>query len=91
MMTFALFAISFLVRPIGGFVWGHLGDRIGRRTALSWSILLMSLATFCIALIPSYAAIGIWAPIMLLLLRVIQGFSASGEYAGAAAFPRFSV
>ncbi len=86
MLTFALFAISFLVRPLGGFVWGHLGDRIGRRTALSWSILLMSMATFCIALIPSYAAIGIWAPITLLVLRVVQGFSASGEYAGASAF-----
>src|SRR6478735_801999 len=51
--TFALFAVSFLVRPVGGFFWGSLGDRIGRRTALSWSILIMSLATFCIALIPS--------------------------------------
>ncbi|MGJ9404664.1 MFS transporter [Arthrobacter sp. KK5.5] len=86
MLTFGLFAISFLVRPLGGFVWGHIGDRIGRRTALSWSILLMSLATFCIALIPSYAAIGIWAPLMLLAMRVVQGFSASGEYAGASAF-----
>lgn len=86
MLTFALFAISFLVRPLGGFVWGHLGDRIGRRTALSWSILLMSLSTFCIALIPGYAAIGIAAPILLLVCRVIQGFSASGEYAGASAF-----
>lgn len=86
MLTFALFAISFLVRPLGGFFWGHLGDRFGRRVALSWSILLMSLATFCIALIPSYAAIGIAAPLILLLLRVVQGFSASGEYAGASAF-----
>lgn len=86
MLTFALFAISFLVRPLGGFVWGHLGDRIGRRTALSWSILIMSAATFCIALIPSYATIGIWAPILLLIIRVVQGFSASGEYAGASAF-----
>ncbi|WP_298254171.1 MFS transporter [uncultured Arthrobacter sp.] len=86
LLTFALFAISFLVRPIGGFVWGHIGDRVGRRTALSLSILIMSGATFCIALIPSYAIIGIWAPILLLLLRVVQGFSASGEYAGASAF-----
>lgn len=84
--TFALFAISFLVRPLGGFVWGHLGDRIGRRTALSWSILIMSLATFCIALIPPYAMIGVGAPILLLLIRLVQGFSASGEYAGASAF-----
>lgn len=86
MLTFALFAVSFFVRPLGGFVWGHLGDRIGRRTALSWSILIMSTATFCIALIPSYATIGIWAPILLLIVRVVQGFSASGEYAGASAF-----
>ena len=86
MLTFALFAVSFFVRPLGGFIWGHLGDKIGRRTALSWSILIMSMATFCIALIPSYAAIGIWAPILLLIIRVVQGFSASGEYAGASAF-----
>ncbi|MEW1955384.1 MFS transporter [Terrabacter sp. NPDC080008] len=84
--TFALFAISFLVRPLGGFVWGHLGDKIGRRTALSWSILIMSLATFCIALLPSYATVGVWAPILLLVVRVVQGFSASGQYAGASAF-----
>ncbi|MGR6901825.1 MFS transporter [Glutamicibacter sp. BSL13] len=86
LMTFALFAISFLVRPLGGFVWGHIGDRIGRREALSWSILLMSGATFCIALLPGYASIGIAAPLILLLLRLVQGFSASGEYAGASAF-----
>ncbi|MFF5793240.1 MFS transporter [Paeniglutamicibacter sp. NPDC012692] len=86
MLTFALFAISFLIRPLGGFVWGHLGDKFGRREALSWSILIMSAATFCIALIPSYATIGIWAPILLLIVRVVQGFSASGEYAGASAF-----
>lgn len=84
--TFALFAISFLVRPIGGFFWGHYGDRVGRREALALSILIMSAATFCIALIPSYSVIGIWAPILLLVMRVAQGFSASGEYAGASAF-----
>ena len=86
LLTFALFAISFLVRPLGGFVWGHIGDRVGRRTALSLSILIMSGATFCIALIPGYDTIGIWAPILLLIIRVVQGFSASGEYAGASAF-----
>lgn len=84
--TFALFAVSFLVRPVGGFVWGWIGDKVGRRIALSWSILLMSVATFCLALIPSYAMIGIWAPLLLLLVRIVQGFSASGEYAGASAF-----
>lgn len=86
LLTFALFAISFLVRPLGGFIWGHIGDKVGRRTALSLSILIMSAATFCIALIPGYDAIGIWAPILLLMIRVVQGFSASGEYAGASAF-----
>ncbi|GLB67801.1 MFS transporter [Arthrobacter mangrovi] len=84
--TFALFAISFLVRPMGGFIWGHIGDRVGRKNALSLSILIMSLSTFCIALIPGYDAIGLWAPALLLIVRVVQGFSASGEYAGASAF-----
>jgi MHS family proline/betaine transporter-like MFS transporter len=84
--TFGVFAISFFVRPIGGFIWGHIGDRIGRKQALSLSILLMSVATFCIALIPGYGTIGVMAPILLLLVRVVQGFSAAGEYAGASAF-----
>ena len=84
--TFAVFAISFLVRPLGGIVWGHIGDKVGRKAALSLSILIMSGATFCIALLPSYAVVGVLAPILLLLVRVVQGFSASGEYAGASAF-----
>ena len=84
--TFALFAISFFVRPLGGFFWGHLGDKLGRRTALSLSILIMTGATFCMALIPGHASIGIFAPILLLIVRIVQGFSAAGEYAGASAF-----
>jgi MHS family proline/betaine transporter-like MFS transporter len=83
--TFALFAISFVVRPLGGFVWGHLGDRLGRRPALSLSILIMSASTFCIGLIPGHAAIGVAAPVLLLVVRIVQGFSAAGEYAGASA------
>ncbi|TIC78406.1 MFS transporter [Crenobacter intestini] len=86
MAAFAVFAISFIVRPIGGIIWGHLGDRIGRRTALSLSILIMSGATFCIAFLPTYAQVGMLAPILLLIIRLVQGFSAAGEYAGAAAF-----
>lgn len=86
LQTFALFAISFLVRPLGGFFWGGLGDRIGRKNALAWSILVMSGATFLIGLVPGAATIGIAAPLLLLLLRLVQGFSASGEYAGASAF-----
>lgn len=84
--AFAIFALSFIVRPIGGIIWGHIGDRYGRRNALSLSILIMSGATFCIALLPTYAQVGLLAPVLLLVLRLIQGFSASGEYAGAAAF-----
>lgn len=86
LQTFGLFAISFLVRPLGGFFWGWLGDRIGRKEALAWSILVMSAATFCIGLVPGALTIGLGAPLLLLLLRVVQGFSASGEYAGASAF-----
>ncbi|TMR37383.1 MFS transporter [Actinomadura geliboluensis] len=84
--TFAVFAISFFVRPLGGFVWGHIGDKMGRRNALSLSIVIMSGATFCIALLPTYQAVGLLAPLLLLVVRVVQGFSASGEYAGASAF-----
>jgi MFS transporter, MHS family, proline/betaine transporter len=86
LLTFAVFAISFFVRPLGGLVWGSLGDRVGRRTALSYSILIMSAATFCIALLPTYAAVGLLSPVLLLVVRVVQGFSASGEYAGASSF-----
>ncbi|MGY6271567.1 MFS transporter [Achromobacter denitrificans] len=84
--AYALFALSFIVRPIGGIVWGHFGDRIGRRTALSLSILIMSGSTFLISFLPTYAQAGMLAPLLLLLLRLIQGFSAAGEYAGASAF-----
>lgn len=84
--AFAVFAISFIIRPIGGLVWGHYGDKIGRRSALSMSILIMSAATFLIALLPTYEQVGLWAPALLLVVRLVQGFSASGEYAGASAF-----
>ena len=84
--TFAVFALSFIVRPVGGLVWGHFGDKYGRRSALSWSILLMTVSTFCIGIVPGYNHIGLWAPALLLLIRLVQGFSASGEYAGASAF-----
>lgn len=86
MATFAVFAISFVIRPIGGIIWGSIGDKVGRRTALSWSILIMSGATTAIALLPGYAQVGMLAPALLLLIRMVQGFSASGEYAGAASF-----
>ena len=80
------FAVSFLVRPLGGLVWGPLGDRLGRKHVLAITILLMSGATLCVGLVPSYSAIGIGAPILLVVLRMIQGFSTGGEYGGAATF-----
>lgn len=86
LQSFAVFAMSFVLRPIGAVVWGAWGDRWGRRWALSWSILIMSGSTFFIGLLPGYALIGLGSAVGLLLLRMIQGFSASGEYAGAGTF-----
>ncbi|WP_226913438.1 MFS transporter [Gephyromycinifex aptenodytis] len=87
-MIFTLlgFAVSFLMRPVGGLVWGPLGDKVGRKKVLATTILLMAAATFCVGLLPTHAQIGIWAPILLYLLRIIQGFSTGGEYGGAATF-----
>ena len=84
--TFGIFALSFVVRPVGGLVWGHYGDRLGRKRVLALTIIIMSASTFAIAFIPGYASIGAAAPIVLLFFRLIQGFSAAGEYAGAASF-----
>jgi MFS transporter, MHS family, proline/betaine transporter len=81
-----VFAVSFIIRPIGGLVWGPLGDRLGRQRVLAATILLMAGATFCVGLLPTYATIGVWAPILLIALRVVQGFSTGGEYGGAATF-----
>ncbi|MET9018451.1 MFS transporter [Actinopolymorpha sp. NPDC004070] len=80
------FAVSFLVRPLGGLIWGPLGDRLGRKHVLALTILLMSGATLAVGLIPSYKSIGLWAPALLVILRMIQGFSTGGEYGGAATF-----
>ncbi|AJC46187.1 glycine betaine/L-proline transporter ProP [Xanthomonas sacchari] len=84
--TFATFTVAFLVRPLGGLVFGPLGDRYGRQKVLAATMILMALGTFSIGLIPSYARIGIWAPILLLVARLVQGFSTGGEYGGAATF-----
>lgn len=86
MNTFAVFALSFLVRPIGALFWGNMGDKKGRKWALAISILCMSGATFLIGCLPGYAMVGFLAPLLLLVLRMVQSFSASGEYAGAATF-----
>ncbi|TDK93601.1 MFS transporter [Mycolicibacterium mucogenicum] len=86
LLALATFAVSFLVRPLGGLVWGPLGDRVGRKHVLAVTIVLMAGATFCVGLVPSYAAIGLWAPAIMVALRMIQGFSTGGEYGGAATF-----
>jgi MHS family proline/betaine transporter-like MFS transporter len=84
--TFAIFAAAFFMRPLGGFFFGPLGDRIGRQKVLAIVILLMSGSTFVIGLVPSYQTIGVAAPLLLLLLRCVQGFSAGGEYGSGACF-----
>jgi Nitrate/nitrite transporter len=86
LFALATFAISFLVRPLGGLFWGPLGDRLGRKSVLALTILLMSGATLCVGLIPDHATIGFWAPTLLIALRMVQGFSTGGEYGGAATF-----
>ena len=86
LFALATFAISFLVRPFGGLFWGPLGDRVGRKAVLALKILMMAGATLCVGLIPSYDSIGFWAPVLLLVLRRLQGFSTGGEYGGAATF-----
>lgn len=81
--TFATFAIAFLMRPLGGVIFGKVGDKYGRKVVLTVTIILMALSTLLIGLLPTYDQVGIWAPILLLIARIIQGFSTGGEYAGA--------
>ncbi|OBU03442.1 glycine betaine/L-proline transporter ProP [Morganella psychrotolerans] len=82
----ATFSVPFLIRPLGGLFFGIMGDKFGRQKVLSITIIIMAVSTFCIGLIPSYATIGIWAPVLLLLAKLAQGFSVGGEYSGAAIF-----
>ena len=84
--TFAVFAAAFFMRPLGGFFFGPLGDRIGRQRVLALVIILMSGSTFIIGLVPSYESIGVAAPLLLLLMRCVQGFSAGGEYGSGACY-----
>jgi len=82
-LAFATYAVGFFARPVGGIVFGHYGDRIGRKRLLMLSLVLMGVATVLIGLLPTYARIGIWAPIALIALRLIQGFAVGGEWGGA--------
>lgn len=83
LLSLGTFAVGFIARPIGGLVFGHYGDKIGRKKLLVISLLMMGGATFLIGLLPSYATIGIAAPILLVMLRLIQGFALGGEWGGA--------
>ena len=77
------FAVGFVARPVGGLIFGHYGDRIGRKTMLIISLLMMGIATFLIGLLPTYESIGIWAPILLVAFRIFQGLGVGGEWGGA--------
>jgi len=83
LLAYGTFAVGFVTRPLGGVIFGHFGDRIGRKTMLVMTLLIMGIATFLIALVPTYAQIGIWAPILLLVLRIFQGIGLGGEWGGA--------
>ncbi|MGW4847126.1 MFS transporter [Nocardia brasiliensis] len=83
LLALATYAVGFLARPLGGVLFGHLGDRLGRRRTLSITLLLMGGATVAIGLIPSYASIGVAAPLLLVLLRLVQGIALGGEWGGA--------
>lgn len=84
--AYAVFAVGFFARPMGALIFGYVGDKIGRRFALFWSLLLMSLATLTIGILPTYESIGLWAPILMIIARLLQGLSAGGEYSGALIF-----
>ena len=82
--AFATYTVGFVVRPFGGIFFGHLGDRIGRKNVLMMTVLLMGVATTVVGLLPTYAQLGPWAAVLLTLVRVVQGFGAGAEFAGAA-------
>ncbi|MEO8924513.1 MAG: MFS transporter [Caldimonas sp.] len=83
LLAYTTFAVGFVTRPLGGVIFGHFGDRIGRKNMLIMTLMIMGVATFLIGLVPTYAQIGVAAPLLLLLLRVLQGIGLGGEWGGA--------
>ena len=83
MLAYTTFGVGFITRPLGGLIFGHFGDRIGRKSMLVMTLMIMGVSTFLIGLVPTYDSIGIWAPVLLLLLRVFQGIGLGGEWGGA--------
>ena len=86
MATFGVFAAGFIMRPLGGLIFGHIGDKIGRKSALLWSIYLMAIPTTLIGLLPTYEQIGWLAPLLLTFIRLAQGLSMGGEFTGSMIF-----
>jgi MHS family proline/betaine transporter-like MFS transporter len=84
--TFAVFAVGFFMRPLGAVIIGNYGDKFGRKKALAFTVIMMAAGTFIVGILPTYDQIGIWAPILIVLARLIQGFSAGGEWGGSASF-----
>lgn len=83
LLAYTTFAVGFIARPVGGIIFGHYGDRVGRKTILVLTLLIMGGATFVIGLLPTYDSIGIWSPVLLLVMRVLQGIGIGGEWGGA--------
>ena len=83
LLSFATYTVGFIARPLGGIVMGHFGDRLGRKSMLVLTLIIMGLATTLIGLVPTYAQIGVWAPVSLVVLRIVQGFGVGGEWGGA--------
>ncbi len=83
LLSFATFGVGFFARPFGGMLFGHMGDRIGRKPVLVITLMLVGVGTFLIGLLPTYDSVGMWAPVMLVTLRLVQGFGAGAEYGGA--------
>jgi MHS family proline/betaine transporter-like MFS transporter len=86
LLTLLVYGVGFVMRPLGAIVFGHIGDRRGRKIALAWTIYIMAIATCCVGFIPSYQSIGVLAPIILTVCRLLQGLSTGGEWGGATAF-----
>src|SRR5882724_5807129 len=84
--AFGIFAVGFLMRPVGGALIGYIGDRFGRRTALTFSVAAMAIPTFLVGVLPGYDMLGVTAPILLTILRMVQGLSVGGEYTTSIVF-----
>lgn len=81
--AFGVYTVGFIARPIGAAIFGHYGDRLGRKTALVVTLLLMGIATFLVAIVPGYQYIGIWGAVLLTVLRFVQGIGVGGEWGGS--------